>query len=599
LIFRNRGVRADQRPTTNDQRRIPGTRYLTPGTWLPAPNAQRLFSSFVVRRSSLVILSFLLALPNPASAQKKTKPSTRPKISDVFIDQYKTLTWEPETDHFVSPGHVRITLEDSVTHQKTILIADDAEGTPDGDIVVKGKLRLERAEGTVTGRTLTYHVGDRTGIMFDARAQVANILLNGERLEVLQNQELKAFNANFTTCIKPTPDYHITAHELTVSNTRSRTVRAKHVSLWLGRTKIITLPSMKRNFGRKVDNAVPMPGYSKENLAVLRLRDDVLDEPKVWFNYDFQLSVLRTPQLSSVYEYDLGNPDEDQPPPRTRRFAAFEPLRTALETTPALLNGSVPEEDIKRVSLYGMLSTGNYVYNRKRTDIRVIRLPEIGISFRNILNRQQPTSEDAPKSVFGTGFFSPANWFINAEAGLGYFQERPTNTNSTRLSFRADATSPLFRISGPVYVRYGGTAWANLYNHNNAYTLLSPEAELNILLRPNTLIGAAYRYQQDFGKTPFLFDQRDVKHELRLRYAFLGAHWAYDTEIKYDMERLRAYDSVFSIRRRLDCLESGVAFGTRSQSINFILNLLPGSLNTVETRGATSKTSRATNGLEF
>ena len=48
---------------------------------------------------------------------------------------------------------------------------------------------------------------------------------------------------------------------------------------------------------------------------------------------------------------------------------------------------------------------------------------------------------------------------------------------------------------------------------------------------------------RNFGKTPFLWDRRDVRHELRGGYGFLCAHWAYDAEVKYDMERVRAYDT--------------------------------------------------------
>jgi hypothetical protein len=205
------------------------------------------------------------------------------------------------------------------------------------------------------------------------------------------------------------------------------------------------------------------------------------------------------------------------------------------------------------------------------------------VSFRNILNR--PARVDDPdfkfpraQSAFGTGFLSPANWFMNAEAAVGYYQETPTNTQATRLALRVDGTSPLFLVSSQLYVRYGGTVWANAYGNNNAYTLLSPEAEMNYFLGHSTLVGAAYRYSKDFGKTPFEFDRRDVTHELRLRYGYLGGSWGYDTEVKYDLERLRAYDSLFSVVRRLDCIEFGVAYRTRNQGISLIFNLLPGSL---------------------
>jgi hypothetical protein len=510
-----------------------------------------------------------------AIAQTPSSLATPPKLGQITIDEYKELIWQPEDNYIKSPGHVRIVMQDADTGELTTLIADDAEGSPTGDIIVKGNLRLIRGEGTLTGRALTYRAATRTGVVLNAQAQLANALVTGEKIELMPNQDVKAFRASFTTCIERIPHYHVTARELTLNTKRQ--VRAKQITFWLGRTRVISLPSYKKDFSKSVENPIPLPGYSKENFLQFHFRDDILAEPKTSFNYDVQLSLRRTPSGSLVYESDLGHPSDDQSPPRTRRFAATEPLRTALETSPALLRGSIPEAEEKRTSLYAMLTSNNFVYNRQRTDLRVSRLPEVGISARNIFNRKPPNPEGGPISVFGTGFFTPANWLLNAEAGFGYFQERGDNlrANDSRLGLRADAASPSSRITGPLYVRYGATAWQNFYGNGNSYTLLAPEAELTYLLRPNTLIGAGYRYQHDFGRTPFVFDRRDVRHEMRLRYGFLGARWAYDMELKYDMERLRAYDSIFAIRKRLDCMEFGVAYRTRSQSFNLLLNLIP------------------------
>jgi hypothetical protein len=337
----------------------------------------------------------------------------------------------------------------------------------------------------------------------------------------------------------------------------------------------MSLPSFKRSFKRKVSNPIPLPGYSKQNFLQFHFGDQLVATPSTALDYDLRLSLRRTPEGQLSFERDLGRPDEEAAPPDTRRIATTEPLRTALEASPALIQGETPEQDQRRTSLYALLTSNNFVYNRTRTDIRVSRLPEVGISLRNILNRQQLPAGSNPQSAFGTGFFTPSNWFINAETALGYFVERPSHTEQLRFGARADATSPLFRVGGPLYVRYGTTVWSSLYGKGESYTLLAPEAEADLLVSHNTLVGAAFRHIAAFGSTPFLFDRRDVKNELRLRYAFLGSRWAYDTEIKYDLERVRAYDSSFSIRRRFDCMEVGLAYRTRQQGLSFILNLLP------------------------
>ena len=55
---------------------------------------------------------------------------------------------------------------------------------------------------------------------------------------------------------------------------------------------------------------------------------------------------------------------------------------------------------------------------------------------------------------------------------------------------------------------------------------------------------------------------------MRLLYGYIGPNWAYDTTVKYDMQRLRAYDSVYTVRRRLDCMEFGFSFHTRNQGFS-------------------------------
>src|SRR5262249_39740321 len=152
------------------------------------------------------------------------------------------------------------------------------------------------------------------------------------------------------------------------------------------------------------------------------------------------------------------------------------------------------------------------------------------------------------------------------------FQERPTEVKSGKVGIQATAASPLFPVAGPLHARYGFTGWMSAYEAGKNYSLFSPEVELDYLLGHSVLIGGTYAYYKDFGHTPFVFDHKDVTHEARFRYAFLGGKWAYDFGIFYDLERGRAYDTQVSIRRRLDCLEVGAAYSARNQGFQFILN---------------------------
>src|SRR4051812_47628119 len=79
-----------------------------------------------LRRSMVGIGCSVMAAA--AFAQKKPDIPT-PHIGTITIDQFRTLEGNTE-GYFKSPGPVRIILEDGVTGEKTVIIADDAEGQP-------------------------------------------------------------------------------------------------------------------------------------------------------------------------------------------------------------------------------------------------------------------------------------------------------------------------------------------------------------------------------------------------------------------------------------------------------------------------------------
>ncbi len=526
------------------------------------------------------------AYPAYAQAQKQ-ETNPLPKLTNVTIDLFRMLEWEPTENFFRSASPIRILFEftDLVTGEKSVttLEADDVEGSPTTEIRVRGKLTLTRSEGVLKGEQLQFSPEERTGTVMNAETRVANLSLKGSRVNLLPGQILKASGASFTTCIHGRPDYRITAREVEVQGERQK-VKARDITVWLGGTRLISLPFFEKSFRRTVQNPIPLPGYSKEEGIQFRFRNELLSTPRVLWDYDVQLSLRRTPQGSITYESDLRTPKPNDPPPSSRRIFADNPQRTALESNPALLASSTDlPENLPRATFYVQASSNEFVYNRKRSDLRISRRPEVGVSFRNLLNRPAtpeipPGTRPEAQSAFGRGFLSPSLWLVNAEVGLAYIRERPSRVEEARLGARMDATSPLFQITGPIYVRYGGTTWMNLYGNGNRYTLFAPEVETDVLLRPNTLIGAAYRYQHSFGATPFLFDRQDVRHELSLRYGFIGAQWGYELRVKYDMERKRAYDTLFSIHRRFDCMEIGISYQARSQGLGVIFNLLPGAL---------------------
>jgi hypothetical protein len=523
------------------------------------------------------VIAFLIAHAN-AFAAGKIKLNTQPP--DVIIDQFKQLSWQPETNYFQSNSPVRVILIDPDTGEKTIILADNVEGSASKTITVKGHLTLTRPEGDLVGEDMTFNPMDHTGIIHNAKTDAYNIFLKGKVIQLLPGNILLAKDATFTTCRLKHPDYHITAKEVRVYPNGK--VVGKGITFWLGPSRIISLPSLEKTFGPGVQNPIPIPGYSKQNGLALPLAGDVFMDTNRSMFYNIAIAAKQSPQGIISFAQDIAHVPPGAYPPSGQAYRASQPLGSALQPLP-MMNINAPSSTLflHRTTLYGLITKGTFVDNRERTDIQVDRLPDIGVHFGNILNSRQmnpndPNFSEETHSVFGTSFLNPAEWIVSADINGGYFRELPDHVTSGRFSEGLNISSPLYVLANPFYIRYGMTLHSSYYTktHTN-YTLFSPEAEMDWVVRPNTLLSASYRLQQDFGKTPFLFDHKDVPHEVDFNYGCLAAHWGYNFGVRYDVQRWRAFDTILGIKKRFDCMEVGLAYHTRYEGLDVIFNLLP------------------------
>ncbi len=521
------------------------------------------------RLSLLFAATSILGIQVPIYAQQTLQGRTP---GEILFDQFREII--RAGNFFKSPGPVRIEITDAVTGEKTIFYADDAEGTIGGDIFVRGAVRLEDAQGTMSGRNLRMNMADETGTILEARVTAPGLRVGGAKVELLPGRILKATNATFTTCEKEErPDYKITAREIEV-NVPKRKIKARNVTFYLGNTRIISLPFLERSFNRKQGSPLPLPGYSNSQGVHGRFRSELISNSSTSLEYNVLLGLKGNPEGTLAYERDLGRTTEEDDPPRTRVETALTPMKTAFEITPPPTLKSLGDspERKRRTTLFGLLAVNNVVYNRKRGDLRVSRLPEIGVQVANLTNR--PLDADEQPGVLGD-LTNPRKWLVNAEASAGFYHERPTGVNAFRTGMRADASSTLIPLGGPLYGRAGFTGWANAYSKGGPHVLLAPEVEANYFLQKDRLIGIGFRHTLAIGDTPFVFDSRDVVNALSVRYAYAGSRWAYDLAVHFDAGRRRAYDTTARLLKRTDCLEYGIGYSARSQSFNLVLNLLP------------------------
>ena len=518
------------------------------------------------------------------SFQPNQAPSSPPK--PVIVEKFRRLRWSPQTNAFRSEGSVRIQYPRAQGGAPVTLTASDLQYDAENqEVTARGGIELKRADGTITGQEIKYNFASNSGYITEALAVSDYFRMSGKRIETGSDGSYIINNGVFTTCTHGRPDYQIRAGYLSIKP--NRVVTARKITLYAGGTRLFTLPTFRRNLQASSELSTPLPGYTRAEGLIFRLRDTPIAEPNATLDYDLRLNLKRIPAGLVSYQRDLWRTSASGLPARGLLPNLEDPLHGFLDqlvppTFREYSNNRFEESYAPRNTFFAVLQNDQYVFNRRRNDLLTSRFPEVGIRFANLLGQPLPQAQNEP---LPTGYTAGslrripnAPFLLDVTPSVGAFRELPTRATDGRFSLRVDAASQPWLLGRRLSLRVGATNWLNLYTKGTLYNLFSPEVELNYIPTQTSLLGVGYRFAEDAGRTPFFFDRRDIRHELRLRYQ-VGGPWAFGIVTRYDLERSRAYDSEFVLLRNTDCLQIGLAYRVRSQSISLVFNLLPPSPN--------------------
>lgn len=549
-------------------------------------------------RCLLLLATGCLLLPASVQGQESSGTTTNePKqeqkpLGPVRIERFKLLEWSPETGGMQTRGRIRIIYTDPNTKEETTVTAEKLLYDETTDVIrAEGNVRLDRSDGNFTAKNAVYNLRTKVGQLEEASLRSLYFRMDGKRIETFEDSSVKLTDGEFSTCTEDRPDYSLSVRTLTIKP--NDYLEARQVRLKLGNFALPPLPRTRRTFTRSFSFPYPTPGYSRTEGLTFRAIDTPVEQYGRSLEYDLRINFRRLPSGFVAYQFDLDKENQTQAsaPPRRLIGALGNPIPGFLEeVNPPNYRQNVESGYLDfpepRKTVYATISNLQLVVNRRRSDIAVTRIPEVGIQLFNVLGKKlteqdreaYKRSQDArPGQGVGAASheripFTPA--LLNTTASLGQYIETPTSVSATRLSFRSSlATQPL-RIGRLISLRAGFTNTTNLYSRGTIYNLFSPEVELNLTPTSTSLFNVAYRYSDDKGRTPFVFDRRDVRHELRLQYQVSGP-WAFGIIASYDLERSRAYDTEVAIARNFDCVQVGLVYRTRSQSVNILFTLLP------------------------
>ncbi|MES4792311.1 MAG: hypothetical protein C4321_04390, partial [Chloroflexota bacterium] len=147
-------------------------------------------------------------------------------------------------------------------------------------------MHLTDGDRVVSGQRVRYNWRTGGGEAFGAAADFrvtegpGRLYVKGRRLVILPGptrarpRRIDVFDATATTCPEEHPEYRITARRITLLPGRSLTTRG--AAVWLGRTRLISLPRFRRslvpNSDEERESFIPRLAYNQRYGLVLALR---------------------------------------------------------------------------------------------------------------------------------------------------------------------------------------------------------------------------------------------------------------------------------------------------------------------------------------
>jgi hypothetical protein len=374
-----------------------------------------------------------------------------------------------------------------------------------------------------------------------------------------------ARNVSFTTCDSVRPDYHITASSVTVFP--DHRLNAKNVALYLGRTRVLVLPSMKfRIGGRSSTSAIfPRLGYdSRDGVTLaqsLRLTDTTHSRTTMSLRFTTKHSIEG--ELNSLY--GAGGRLTSFP----GRYLTYGSMRSrALDVPQAQTIACDPQllrpTNAARLQPFGTFTLRQRTYDANNLGLVVFRQPEVGASYLGsqlslTKRRLDPRIELYPQVV--------ASW--------GRYKEipgEPSYLSRSQIAMQASVNTVWL---GPrTTIQPLGIATSATYSDGQFFRTWGFGLDVAHLASNGAYYSARYISRTSSGSTPFQFDNIDINQEVDLAVQTYIGKQVIGVAMNYNATSGSLFDWEVMYGRRSDCLGTYIRWDNRFQRFSFDVALI-------------------------
>lgn len=373
----------------------------------------------------------------------------------------------------------------------------------------------------------------------------------------------------------------------------------KNVSLYVFRTRLLTLPRLTFHLGEKGGTArhqsmIPVIGVSSRYGTYLTFGNSLGPEASL-IRYRLLLPTRQSVEGSVSGEQRLYSPRrrsrraaDTAPAPETLldriRASATAPAGPLPEGDPLLFHDFLPEANPIRlfdgasqggVTLAEVVSVHLAAQGRKRDDLYVTRLPELTLTGQFLLT----PVPDAPASGDPKAFRDTLRHLVvyaDAQETYGNYREQLSSApyaireRRVRTQFALSAR-PLLVASNTVLLPRISVSTSSYSGSKTAYRYDQASVALNHYFSDLSAVGVQYLASTTSGDSPFNFDVLDTTRELDVRLQLGNRHLVAAGRVRYDLSRsgvidyqvalsptLRGFSPVFSYNFRTRSLGLGI-----------------------------------------
>ncbi len=353
-------------------------------------------------------------------------------------------------------------------------------------------------------------------------------------------------DATFTTCEKERPDYQLSTRELALIS--NRRIRARGVALYVGRWRLIGLPSITFTVGRGASSDVfPRPSYDEREGYGIAQRFALVDTSRWQVVTDLRFTTKRG--LLAEGESVWGIDGELDPLPErllTHDSMKFTPLSIPKSFT---RRGEVSDPSggywaAAKCRLFARFATDQRAFDLRERRLSVSRQPEIGFLYvgRPLVRRDVRADPDL-------------ELYPSLKVFWGQYKENPGSTMLTRrVGFETTAAINVLPLPSNLAIQPLLGYSKCFYEGGDVYSTVLCGIDAAKAFRDGSLISVRYLHRSESGKSPFLFDSVQVRHDLQGALQTRLGSQIVGFAVGYDADKRELYDWQALVGYRTDCL---------------------------------------------